>query len=167
MMKLIQIEHSGSTQTSYWPTAIQSDVTLEILAAEGQLIERPDIVECVSPNVGRVDRVIQVKSGGEYAGTTGRFFAVQKPDYSEYTTTVHSAPENFGDCTDEQAEKIVEKLKKMISEQFPGIQIRINPCYGGCGSMADATHNGDGDTDDTCNEIDRWISENWEKALDI
>lgn len=94
-------------------------------------------------------------------------FVVVDGDYSEYTTTVHSAPENFGDCTDEQAEKIVEKLKKMIPEQFPGIQIRINPCYGGCGSMADATHNSDGDTDDTCEEIDAWISENWENALAI
>ena len=75
-MKLIQIERSGSTQTSYWPTAVQPNTTLAILAADGQIIERPDLVECVSPNVQHVERVIQVKSGGEYAGTTGRFFAI-------------------------------------------------------------------------------------------
>ena len=74
-MKLIQIERSGSTQTAYWPTPIQSETTLDILAGEGEIIERPDLADCVQ---GREKcRVIQVESQtGVYAGTAGRFFAV-------------------------------------------------------------------------------------------
>ena len=74
IMKLVQIVNSGSTQTSYWPTPVQPDTTLAILATEGEIIERVDLVECVS--MENVARVIQVKSGGAYAGTTGRFFTL-------------------------------------------------------------------------------------------
>lgn len=73
-MKIIQIEHSGSSQTAYRATPVQPDTTIDILTAEGEIIERLDLVECVALN--NVDRVIQVKSGDVYAGTTGRFFAV-------------------------------------------------------------------------------------------
>lgn len=74
-MKLIQIERSGSTQTCYWPTPVQPETTLERLAVDGEIIERPDLSDCVQ---GRERcRVIQVKTEtGVYAGTAGRFFAV-------------------------------------------------------------------------------------------
>ena len=74
-MKLIQIERSGSTQTAYWPVPVQPDTTLAELAAGGEIVERPDLSDCVQ---GRDQcRVIQVKSAsGVYAGTSGRFFAV-------------------------------------------------------------------------------------------
>jgi hypothetical protein len=80
-MKLVQIAHSGSTQTSYEVTPVQPEITLDALAADGDIIERPELVECVAlPNV---ERVIQVKSGGAYTGTTGRFFALcDDYDYS-------------------------------------------------------------------------------------
>lgn len=76
-MKIIQIERSGSTQTAYCPAPVQPDATLTSLAAEGEIIERADLVECCSlGNAGNAERVIQVKSDGVYAGTVGRFFAV-------------------------------------------------------------------------------------------
>lgn len=75
-MKLVQIERSGSTQTAYWPTPIQTETTLDRLAEEGEIIERPDLSDCVQGREKKC-RVIQVKSQtGVYAGTTGRFFAV-------------------------------------------------------------------------------------------
>lgn len=79
-LKLIQIERSGSEQTAYWPTAVQPETTIPALEAEGTLIERPDLIDCISlsqPWRKKCKRVIQVKATtGCYAGTTGRFFAV-------------------------------------------------------------------------------------------
>lgn len=82
-MKIIQISGSGSTQTSYYPTPVQPDTSLSNIAAEGEIIERDDLVECVRGS--GVRRVIQVKSGGDYSGTTGRFFAVVDDcDYNQH-----------------------------------------------------------------------------------
>lgn len=92
-MKIIQIEHSGSTQTAYCPTAVQPDTTLDILAASGEIIERTDLIKCVA--LSNVERVIQAKSGGAYAGTTGRFFAVVDDyDYSVLARAASSRQHN-------------------------------------------------------------------------
>jgi hypothetical protein len=77
MKKYIQIERSGSTQTSYRPTPLLVVQTLETLANEGgEITERPDLVECVNIPGRAVQHVMQiVSSAGICAGTTGRFFA--------------------------------------------------------------------------------------------
>lgn len=73
---LIQIERSGSGQTAYCPTPKQSGLTLADVSNAGQLTERPDLLDCVA-GCGKISRVIQVRYGGDYSGTTGMFFALQ------------------------------------------------------------------------------------------
>lgn len=72
-VKYIQIEHSGSGQTSYRVTSMRDVKTLAEIKAEGGVItERADLKECVN---FPARRVIQVRLSGVYAGTTGKFFA--------------------------------------------------------------------------------------------
>ena len=80
MSKIIQVGPSGSTQTAYWPTAIQpkNAVSIEALAGPSDtIICRPDLIQSVN---FPVREVWQIKSrSGAYAGTTGRFFCVAFP----------------------------------------------------------------------------------------
>jgi len=114
-MKLIQIERSGSGQTAYWPTASQPEITLDQL--EGEVIERPDLADCVQglPQC----RVVQVKSGGAYAGTAGRIFAVPKQtnvarEAGQITQTITFAESVIiqadGDLSDSEFRKYIKRM---------------------------------------------------------
>ncbi len=70
-MKIVQIERSGSTQTSYWPTPVQVWRCLP----SGIAIGRPDLLSCLSPDIPSPVRVVQIRQAGA-VGTAGLFFAI-------------------------------------------------------------------------------------------
>lgn len=80
-----------------------------------------------------------------------------KTYYSEYIYRNNSNPESYGECTAEQAEEIAEKLESMISARFPGIEIE---------ETIDESKTSGPDAE-TCEEISRWVEENWLKALEL
>jgi hypothetical protein len=81
-----------------------------------------------------------------------------KNTFSEYKVTLSSDVSSYGDnVSQEQVNEINEILSAMISREFPEIQIEISN-FDGCGKTT-------GPDQDTIDEIDSWISENWTAAL--
>jgi len=77
--------------------------------------------------------------------------------YNEYKITLSSDISSYGDISQERTNEINEILSAMIVTEFPGIQIEISH-LDGCGKTT-------GPDQDTIDEINSWISENWTAAL--
>lgn len=79
--------------------------------------------------------------------------------YENYTHYISSEPSYYGsDCTQEDANRIVESLKSLIQSQFPGIVVE-EYVDGRCSCKTT------GPDQETIDQIDQWISENWTAAL--
>lgn len=80
-------------------------------------------------------------------------------DFAGYTAQVQDDPTYYGsECTEQDGREIAERLSRMICREFPGIEVRT--WRDGDGSASTT-----GPDSETCQEIDRWISENWTAAL--
>jgi hypothetical protein len=78
--------------------------------------------------------------------------------YNEYKIILSSDISSYGDDdSQEHIEEINEILSAMISREFPKIQIEITPIYNGFKIT--------GPDQDTIDQINNWISENWTAAL--
>jgi len=73
--------------------------------------------------------------------------------YENYTVTFCSDCSTYGDITDDRTNEINDRLSAMIVAEFPGIQIEISHLYNGGKTT--------GPDQDTIDEINSWISENW------
>lgn len=78
-------------------------------------------------------------------------------NYSEYTAFLSGDADTYGEITPEQFASITRTLTGMIESEFPGITVNTEKP----GASASAK----GPDDDTCQEIDMWIADNWEAAL--
>ena len=79
--------------------------------------------------------------------------------FEKYTVKLSTEPSYYGSiCTQSDADRIVESLAEMIRGMFPGIN--VEKWEDGNGSSAST-----GPDDQTVEEIDRWIADNWTSAL--
>jgi len=80
-------------------------------------------------------------------------------DYSEYTIFVSQEASYYGsECTDEQAEDIAMRICAQAEREFPNLVTELwREGHGSC-SMT-------GPNDDTCDDIIRWMQDNWTAAL--
>ena len=80
-------------------------------------------------------------------------------DYSEYTIFVSQEASYYGsECTDEQAEDIAMRICAQAEREFPNLVTELwREGHGSC-SMT-------GPNDDTCDDIIRWMQENYTAAL--
>jgi len=80
-------------------------------------------------------------------------------DYSEYTIFVSQEASYYGsECTDEQAEDIAIRICAQAEREFPNLVTELwREGHGSC-SMT-------GPNDDTCDDIIRWMQDNWTAAL--
>jgi len=80
-------------------------------------------------------------------------------DYSEYTIFVSKEASYYGsECTDEQAEDIAMRICAQAEREFPNLVTELwREGHGSC-SMT-------GPNDDTCDDIIRWMQDNWTAAL--
>ena len=79
-------------------------------------------------------------------------------DYSEYTVKISSEPSYYGsECTQQDADRIVESLGNLIRTEFPGIQ--TEKYADGHGSKTT------GPDESVVEEINLWIEKNWTAAL--
>ena len=80
-------------------------------------------------------------------------------NYSEYTVQISSEPSYYGsECTQQDADRIVERLGNLIRTQFPGIQ--TEKYVDGQGSSKTT-----GPDESVVEEINLWIEKNWTAAL--
>lgn len=80
-------------------------------------------------------------------------------DYSEYTVKISSEPSYYGsECTQQDADRIVESLGNLIRSEFPGIQTEKYVDGQGSGKTT-------GPDDSVIEEINQWIENNWTAAL--
>jgi len=83
----------------------------------------------------------------------------ESKNYSEYAVKLISDPVYYGsECTQDDAEKIVEKLSRMIQREFPGVD--VSTWQEGAESSATT-----GPDSEVVDEINQWISDNWTAAL--
>jgi hypothetical protein len=81
-----------------------------------------------------------------------------KNTFGEYKITLSSDISSYGDNVDqERTNEINEILSVMISREFPEIQVEITNMY----NMGKTT----GPDQDTIDEINSWIGDNWTAAL--
>ena len=79
--------------------------------------------------------------------------------YNEYAVKISSEPSYYGtDCTQQDADRIVESLGNLIRTEFPGIQ--IEKFVDGQGSSKTT-----GPDESVVEEINLWIENNWTAAL--
>lgn len=79
--------------------------------------------------------------------------------YSEYTVKISSEPNYYGsECTQQDADRIVESLGNIIRTEFPGIQ--TEKYVDGQGSSKTT-----GPDESVVEEINLWIENNWTAAL--
>ena len=76
-------------------------------------------------------------------------------DFSEYTVTITNEPSYYGTtCTQEQADRICNDLRRLVSDQFPGVVVNWDG------------HDGiRGPSVNVIDEIHDWIGNNWTAAL--
>lgn len=80
-------------------------------------------------------------------------------NYSEYTVKISSEPSYYGsECTQQDANRIVESLSNLIRTEFPGIQ--TENYVDGQGSSKTT-----GPDESVVEEINLWIENNWLAAL--
>lgn len=80
-------------------------------------------------------------------------------NYSEYTVKISSEPSYYGsECTQQDADRIVESLGGLIRTEFPGIQTEKH--VDGQGSSETTGPDGS-----VIEEINLWIENNWTAAL--
>jgi len=81
-------------------------------------------------------------------------------NYSEYTAQIMSDPSYYGsECSTADAAAICERLAALITDAFPGIEVRTwNDTIGGSAATL-------GPDQSVCDEINLWISSNWTAAL--
>lgn len=80
-------------------------------------------------------------------------------NYSEYTVKISSEPSYYGsECTQQDADRIVESLGSLIRSEFPGIQ--TEKYVDGQGSSKT-----NGPDESLVEEINLWIENNWTAAL--
>ena len=77
-------------------------------------------------------------------------------DYSDYKYVYDSDPNQFGECTQEQASIYAVDLANLVERNFPGIQIEHHDAV---------SKNVLGPDDEICDEIGRWIEDNWMSIL--
>ena len=79
--------------------------------------------------------------------------------YENYTHAVSGEPSYYGsEVTIEDCNRIVQNLSTMIETEFPGIQVfKYYDGHGGCKTT--------GPDKSVCDEIDKWVEENWTKSL--
>lgn len=79
--------------------------------------------------------------------------------YSEYTVKISSEPSYYGsECTQQDADRIVESLGNLIRTEFPDIQ--TEKYVDGHGSSKTT-----GPDESVVEEINLWIENNWTAAL--
>jgi len=127
-------------------------------------IKAPDIYSITaliaSPDVA----AIEFGPSWHVDGTTddGEAFTLSiavERDYSEYTIFVSQEASYYGsECTDEQAEDIAMRICAQAEREFPNLVTELwREGHGSC-SMT-------GPNDDTCDDIIRWMQDNWTAAL--
>jgi hypothetical protein len=103
----------------------------------------------------------EMKEAEEKAGieADAREEAWKQRPYSRYTHKISTEPSHYGsDCSQADADQIVERLGNMVREQFPGIGICIERTA--CPGRRATT----GPDKAVCEDIDRWVSEHWTAA---
>lgn len=80
-------------------------------------------------------------------------------DYSEYTVRVSTEASYYGSsCTDEDAEDIAIRICNQTEREFPNLVTEL-------WSEGDGSCSTTGPNEDTCQEIDDWMQDNWTAAL--
>ncbi len=79
--------------------------------------------------------------------------------YDGYTARVSNSPSYYGVVSLTEADVIAKNIAMMIKEEFPSIEVEIvtGDGVGVCKTT--------GPDEETIEEIDRWIQENWTAAL--
>jgi len=80
-------------------------------------------------------------------------------DYSEYTVRISTEASYYGSsCTDEDAEDIAIRICNQTEREFPNLVTEL-------WSEGDGSCSTTGPNEDTCQEIDAWMQDNWTAAL--
>ena len=80
--------------------------------------------------------------------------STETKSFSEYSVCVSTDPSYYGsDCTQFDADRIAANLSDLIKAEFPEIVVTSSGR-----SVA-------GPDEETCEDINRWIQENWTAAL--
>ena len=74
--------------------------------------------------------------------------------FSDYTVSISTDPSYYGsECTAADADRIASSLANLIKSEFPGISVTAS------GRPVS------GPDSETCDEIRRWVEDNWTAAL--
>ena len=128
------------------------------------IVKAPDIYAITSLIVSEDANAIEFGPSWHINGTTynGEAFEINivvDIDYSEYTIFVSEEASYYGsECTAEDAENIAMRICAQAERQFPKIVTEL-------WSEGDGSCSTTGPNDDTCNEINVWMQENWTAAL--
>jgi len=127
-------------------------------------IKAPDIYSITALIASPDAAAIEFGPSWHVDGTTddGEAFTLSiavERDYSEYTIFVSQEASYYGsECTDEQAEDIAMRICAQAEREFPNLVTELwREGHGSC-SMT-------GPNDDTCDDIIRWMQENYTAAL--
>ena len=88
-----------------------------------------------------------------------KLYVIIDRDYSEYTVRVSTEACYYGSsCTDEDAEDIAIAICNQTEREFPNLVTELwREGDGSCSTT--------GPNEDTCQEIDAWMRDNWTAAL--
>ena len=79
-------------------------------------------------------------------------------EYSEYTLPVTNEPSYYGiECTESEATRIAESIGRIAQEQFPGLNVEMLGSTGRAGVRGHVVA--------VCDEIERWVQDNWTSVL--
>ena len=127
-------------------------------------IKAPDIYAVTSVMDSQDASAIQFGPSWHVNGTTDdgdpfELNIVVERDYSEYTIFVSEEASYYGtECDADDGDRIANAICELIEAEFPGIQTELwSEGHGSC-SMT-------GPNDDTCDDIIRWMQDNWTAAL--
>ena len=147
-------------------TKIQNAIAESISNSTRPLIsiKAPDIYSITALIASPDASAIQFGPSWHVNGTTDdgdpfELNIVVEPDYSEYTIFISKEASYYGsECTDEQAEDIATRICGLAQREFPNLVTELwREGHTSC-SMT-------GPNDDTCDDIIRWMQNNWTSAL--
>ena len=127
-------------------------------------IKAPDIYSITALIASPDASAIQFGPSWHVNGTTdnGDDFSlniVVDVDYSEYTIFVSEEASYYGsECTAADAEDIAMKICAQAEREFPNLVTEL-------WSEGDGSCSTTGPNDDVCEEITRWMQDNWTAAL--
>jgi len=127
-------------------------------------IKAPDIYSITALIASPDAAAIKFGPSWHVDGTTddGESFTLSiavERDYSEYTVRVSTEASYYGSsCTDEDAEDIAIRICNQTEREFPNLVTEL-------WSEGDGSCSTTGPNEDTCQEIDAWMQDNWIAAL--